>query len=79
MQLILDQETQAYIVQKLAAAGFSDASQYVIRLNDNYTLPSALSVESAIEDLRRLRAEVPRMTSPDIVRLVAEGREQCPQ
>ena len=29
--------------------------------------------------IRKLRADVPTMTSEEIVQLVAEGRERCPQ
>jgi hypothetical protein len=69
-----------YVINKAAAAGFTDVTQYVVRLieNDRGTSPPA-PIDSTLSELRKLRAEVPRMTSEEIVQLVAEGRQRCPE
>ena len=80
MQINIPQNAEAYVLGKAAAAGFTDVTEYVIRLiaNDGERKAS-IPLDEALEDLRKLRTEVPKMTSEEIVQLVAEGRQRCPQ
>lgn len=80
MQINIPQNAEAYVMGKAAAAGFADVSEYVIRLiQKDGERKSSMPLDGALEDLRKLRAEVPKMTSEEIVKLIAEGRERCPQ
>ncbi len=80
MQINIPQNAEAYVLGKAAAAGFADVTEYVIRLIEkDGERKASMPIDAAFEGLRKLRAEVPKMTSAEIVQLVAEGRQRCPQ
>jgi hypothetical protein len=80
MQINIPQNVEGYVLGKAAAAGFTDVNAYVIGLIEkDRGSKSPAPIDSTLEELRNLRAEVPKMTAEEIVQLVAEGRERCPQ
>lgn len=78
MQINIPTDSEAFVLGKAAAAGFTDVNEYVIRLIENDGgRPSKPTVDVALQKLRKLRAEVPKMTRQEIVDLVNEGRQRC--
>ena len=74
MQINIPQNAEAYVLGKAAAAGFGDVTEYVIRLIEkDGEQKASMPLDAALEDLRKLRAELPKMTSEEIVQLIAEG------
>ena len=56
------------------AAGFASVDEYVTNLIRYRSTAASLSREEALADLKRLRSETPKMTTEEIVDLVAEAR-----
>lgn len=80
MQINIPPGSEAFVLGKAAAAGFADVGEYVIRLIENDGgKKSSAPIDSSLQELRALRAEVTKMTPQEIVDLVAEGRQRCPQ
>lgn len=77
MQINIPTDADAFVLGKAAAAGYADVSEYVIRLIENDRTQPKPMVGAALQKLRELRAEVPKMTRQEIVDLVAEGRQRC--
>ncbi|QDT76153.1 hypothetical protein [Lacipirellula limnantheis] len=77
MQINIPADSEAFVVGKAAAAGFTDVNEYVIRLIERDGGGRKPAPALAFEKLRRLRSEVPKMTNEEIVDLVAEGRRRC--
>ena len=77
MQINIPSGFEGFVLGKAAAAGFADVNEYVIRLIENDGRQSRPEAGAALQKLRELRAEVPKMTREEIVDLVAEGRQRC--
>jgi len=77
MQIEIPDNIANAIQSKAIAAGFPTIEDYVLSLvMREQTAP--FSPQEALEQLRKLRDEVPRMTKHEIVEAVVEGRDQCP-
>lgn len=78
MQINIPAGSEAFVLGKAAAAGFTDVNEYVIRLIEKDGGHKQPTSEPPLEKLRQLRSETPKMTTQEIVDLVAEGRRRCP-
>jgi hypothetical protein len=56
------------------AAGFASVDEYVANLIRHRSRTASLSLNEALADLKSLRSETPKMTSEEIVELVAQSR-----
>lgn len=79
MQINIPADSEAFVLGKAAAAGFTDVNEYVIRLIEKDGGQKKPSLKPSLDKLRQLRSEIPKMTTQEIVELVAEGRRRCPQ
>jgi hypothetical protein len=80
MQINIPASSEAFVLDKAAAAGFTDVNEYVLRLIENdVDRKPPVQLAAVLKELSELRAEVPKMTPQEIVELVAEGRRRCPQ
>jgi hypothetical protein len=79
MQINIPADSEAFVLGKAAAAGFTDVNEYVIRLIEKDRGQKKPSAKPSLDKLRQLRSEIPKMTTQEIVELVAEGRRRCSQ
>jgi len=79
MQINIPADSEAFVLGKAAAAGFTDVNEYVIRLIEKDGSGRKPASPPALEKLRQLRSEVSKMTTEEIVDLVGEGRRRCSQ
>ncbi|SFI77750.1 hypothetical protein [Planctomicrobium piriforme] len=74
MQITIPQDVAETLLNRAEAAGFRTVDEYVLDLLAAPPAPKT-STSNAIEQLRKLRREVPRMSASEIVELVHEGRD----
>ena len=78
MRIEIPKDAEMLAKGQAEAAGFSSVDEYVTNLIRRNTPTTKLTREQALENLRKLRAEIPKMTRQAIVNMVAEARAELP-
>jgi hypothetical protein len=76
MTLQLSPTTEAALREKAFAAGFSSVEEFLSDLVAPPRRQAKLSLDEAMEELRRLRKTTPRMTTEEVVAMIREDRDR---
>lgn len=78
MNIKIPKDAEALAIRQAKAAGFDNLEDYIVSLirQKPQALPEAR--QHALQELKRLRAETPKMTPAEIVEMVAEARAELP-
>jgi len=74
MHIEIPKDAEALARGQAEAAGFASVDECVTNLIRDRSGAVSLSREDALDDLKKLRSETPKMTSEEIVDLVTQAR-----